>query len=511
MNDTSALANHRRSRRFGQRIDVDVIDRHGTRRGRAINVARHGLFVAVVDPPRDRHLVQLVLHLPDGPLQAAASVSRIIAGQGVGLSLFALSTDAKRRWDAFIIRTQQRAEAAHTDSSSTATTPSSSSTGPVHGPDMPSFLIKLKTLERLQDYLKSHVAAGGTVLFTPVLPTAGTLLQLVIVHPATEVEFALLGRVFRAVATPPKRLEILFEPTDLVAFGHFVDSGQTPRPAAAEALTVPALDGGPTSTWSTPTTPHGADRPTVEQELDFEISDDNESMQDDPIEWDLHTSDLPVIMGRSASTPPTWANTPPAVANDDDDRRSVSSARASQDVNSTTRGDGGSGNEAAHATSNEELLIDDTVPAADPGFRPTPLLLRCETRSCPSDAYAIELGPCSGVMGLVADQVPYWSSTTNRVISVPRLAPSEVRRDRFNQYVKRGGHIDDVLSLSTFLAAADLAEDPRHPMSGEQLRSTRAIERLAAAARRVVDTDAPAATRIRCPHCATGHIVVQRA
>ena len=470
--------------------------------------------------------MQLVLHLPDGPLQAAASVSRIIPGQGVGLSLFALSTDAKRRWDAFIIRTQQCAEAAHTDSSSTA--PSSSSTSPVHGPDMPSFLIKLKTLERLQDYMKSHVAVGGTVLFTPVLPTAGTLLQLLIVHPATEVEFALLGRVYRAVATPPKRLEILFEPTDLVAFGHFVDRGQTPKPAAAEALTVKALDGAPTwtATTTTTTTTTGADRPTVEQELDFEISDDNESMQDDPIEWDLHTSDLPVLMGRSASTPPTWASTPPTAANDDDDRRSVSSARASLVVDSPTRGDGGSGHEASHErshessnessnetsneTSNEELLIDDTVPAADPGFRPTPLLLRCETRGCPSDAYAVELGPCSGVMGLVADQIPYWSSDTGRVISVPRLVPAGVRRDRFNQYVTRGGHMDDVLSLSTFLAAADLAEEPRHPMSGERLRSSPSTENLAATARRVVDTDAPAPTDIRCPHCTTGTLVVER-
>ena len=509
MTDASALANHRRSRRFGQRIDVDVIDRHGTRRGRAIDVARHGLFVAVVDPPRDRHLVQLVLHLPDGPLQAAASVSRIIPGQGVGLSLFALSTDAKRRWDAFIIRTQQRAEAAPTDSSSTATTPSSSGTGagPGHGPDMPSFLIKLKTLERLQDYMKSHVAVGGTVLFTPVLHTAGTLLQLLIVHPATEMEFALLGRVYRAVATPPKRLEILFEPTDLVALGRFVDSGQTPRALAAETLTGSALAAGPTSTWSAPTP--GAEGPTVEQELDFEISDDNESMQDDPIEWDLHTSDLPVIMGRSASRPPTWASTPPVAANDNE-RKAISSADDRRDVASTSRGDGGSGNETSNETSNEELLIDDTVPAADPGFRPTPLLLRCETHGCPSEAYAVELGPCSGVMGLVADQIPYWSSDTGRVISVPRLVPAGVRRDRFNQYVTRGGHMDDVLSLSTFLAAADLAEEPRHPMSGELLRSSPSTSSLAATARRVVDTDAPAPTDIRCPHCTTGTLVVER-
>jgi len=210
VNVGNARADQRRSRRFRQQVEVDVIDRHGTRRGRAIDVARHGLFVAVVDPPHNRHLVQLVLHLPDGPLQASATVSRTLPGQGVGLSLFSLSSDAKRRWDAFIIRAQQTIESApaltppssqpgplsHPSHPSPPTTPAlSSGAVPVHGPDMPSFVVKLKTMERLRDYMQTHVAVGGTVLFTPVLPIAGTLLQLLVVHPVSEAEFALLGRV----------------------------------------------------------------------------------------------------------------------------------------------------------------------------------------------------------------------------------------------------------------------------------------------------------------------------
>jgi hypothetical protein len=359
---------------------------------------------------------------------------------------------------------------------------------------MPTFVVKLKTMERLRDYMQTHVAVGGTVLFTPVLPIADTLLQLLVVHPVSEAEFALLGRVYRAVATPPKRLEILFERTDMVAFARFVDSGLPPAP-----VVHPPQPAAPTVIAPTPK----PDAP-VEKELDFEISDDDEEMEDDPIEWDLHTSDLPVILGRSTSMAPKPATTAPKPA--DDGPHAPITSFEGQDVSFTLPG----GRPAPDLPS-DELLIDDTVVATDPGFRPVSLRLSCETFGCPSEPYTIELGPCSGIVGLVADQVPYWSGETDRVVSVPRLIPAEVRRARFSRYVERGGQMDDVVDLATFLAAADLAEAPRHPVTGEHLRSSRAIERLAAAARRAVDEDTQAATRIRCPRCSAGHLLVERA
>jgi hypothetical protein len=271
-------------------------------------------------------------------------------------------------------------------------------------------------------------------------------------------------------------------------------------------------------TAPTVTAPTPKPSPPVEQELDFEISDDDEEMEDDPIEWDLHTSDLPVILGKSTSTAPKPATTPPKAATTapkpattppkpaDDGPHAPITSFEGEDVSFTRPG----GRPDLDLPS-DELLIDDTVVATDPGFRPVSLRLSCETFGCPSEPYTIELGPCSGIVGLVADQVPYWSSETDRVVSVPRLMPAEVRRARFNHYVERGGQMDDVVSLATFLAAADLAEAPRHPVTGEHLRSSRAIERLGAAARHAIDEDTQTATRIRCPQCAAGHLLVERA
>lgn len=322
------------------------------------------------------------------------------------------------------------------------------------------------------------------------------------------------------MATPPKRLEILFERTDMVAFARFVDSGLPP--AAIPHAPQPVAPQPPTAPTPPPT-------PSVERELDFEISDDDEEMEDDPIEWDLHTSDLPVILGKTTSTPPKPATTPPTPATTpptmapatttstgkaDDGSHALISSFDGDDVTFTEADHGNvtrPGGGPVLDMPSDELLIDDTVPAADPGFRPVALRLSCETFGCPSEPYTIELGPCSGIVGLVADQVPYWSGETDRVVSVPRLMPADVRRARFNHYVERGGQMDDVVSLATFLAAADLAEAPRHPVTGEHLRSSRAIERLAAAARHAIDEDTQTTTRIRCPHCSGGNLLVERA
>ncbi len=476
MNDAvNALSQpeQRRSRRFRQAVEVDIIDKRGPRRGRAIDVARHGLFVSIADPPHLRHLVQLVLHLPDGPLQVAAAVSRTLPGQGVGLSLFAMSAPAKQRWDAFIILTQQSVDS--------APVPRAGLSQPLS--QAPAFVVKLKTMERLREYLQSHVAVGGTVLFTPVLPPAGAAVQLVVVHPHTEAEFVLHGRVHRAVFDAPKRLEILFEHTDMVGFARFVDSGQPP---VSVLLPAPTHDDNV----------HAAPEP----ELDIDIAEDDEELPFDPIDWDLQTSDLPLIVGKSVdSQPPTESLAEPAevplslVENDDDEVTApVGRGRSSLD-----------------ALMSEELVIDDAAPARDPGLRPLVVRVACETAGCDTESYSLELGPCTGVLALVADMVPFFSSGTDRIVSIPRLLSPDDRRRRFINYIDRGGDIEDVVSMSTFLAAADLAEQPRHPVTGELLRSSRAIERVFASARRAVAERARVATRVRCPHCATGYLTVE--
>ncbi|HEY1097436.1 MAG TPA: PilZ domain-containing protein [Myxococcota bacterium] len=511
---STRASDKRRSKRFARSIDVDIVDKRGARRGRAVDVSRHGLFVAVVDPPANRHLVQLIIQLPDGPMPAAATVSRTLAGQGVGLSLFALSSDAKRRWDAFIIRTQQEltdprglplpelakqiddaAERARAALPMTTMLPA-----PVaKAPDVPSFVVKLKTVERLKDYLQAHVAVGGTVLFTPVLPPAGSAVSLLVVHPISEAEFPLAGHVHRAITQAPKRLEILFDRIDVVAFARFVETGQPPLPvpppmpstAALQMLaSLPPMTTPPTTdpSLSTSASPVALKTPSqVQRELEFEI-DDAAMPNEDPISWDLNASELPVLVGHidepSGAVPEVQLEVLAGGADD-----VVDAAHDDADA------------DGAH----EELVIDDTRPAPDPGLRPTTLHVHCNGMSCESDGYVLELGPCHGVLGLVADLVPFFSPENNRVVSVPRLVPAELRRERFHHYAQRGGQIDDVVALSMFLTAADLAEAPRHPVTAELLRTSRGIEQLQAG---FLEGKRAHTTKIRCPCCEDGHLVI---
>ena len=481
---TAQRTDKRRSRRFRFNIDVDVSDRRGLRRGRAVDVARHGLFISIVDPPQNRHLVQLVIHLPHGPVQAAATVSRTLAGQGVGLALFSLSDEAKRRWDSFIVEVQQRDRTTQTQAP--APIGASSSSG------APSFLLRLRTMDRLREFQRSHVSVGGTVLFTPVLLPEGSRVTLVVVHPLSEEEHLLDGAVHRAIATNPKRMEILFGVVDHQAFARFVDSGLSQLPTVIAApdsiIPIPA-----------PPAPPVVSKPAVDDDLDIEVLD--EEMQDDPIEWDLRTSDLPVLVGAEipATAPGRHHHEAPAVPAHDPPPPAQSAAAHDDDDGDDDDGD----------DDGDELLIDDTRNARDPGLRPTPLRIACD--GCAADSYVIELGPCAGTLGLVADLVPFWSADQGRVVGVPRLAEARVRRERFHQYVERGGEIEDVLPVATFLAAADLAEPAAHPQSGEPPKTSRAIERLAIAARRVATEDVVAPTRVQCPHCKDGHLVLERA
>ena len=163
---------------------------------------------------------------------------------------------------------------------------------------------------------------------------------------------------------------------------------------------------------------------------------------------------------------------------------------------------------ADDSTADDELLIDSTVAAADPGLRPISLRLFCEDTACVGEPYIVQLGPCGGVLGLVADQVPFWSAASARVVTVPRLVPAETRQARFTRYAASGGNIEDVVTLATFLAAADLAEAPRHPVTAETLRTSRAIDRLASSVRHAVAGE-PTPTKVRCPACGS-HLVLER-
>jgi len=512
---------HRRSRRFRGEVDVDVTDKKGTRRGRAVDVARHGLFVSLRDLPANRHLVQLRIYLPDGDVQAAATVARNDPGHGVGLALFALSDEAKARWDSFVHRAQEsflqqatfdaqaRDAGPRSDaSSSSSLSPSSTSAAPAvasaPNPSASTFFLRLRTVERLREYQRLHVEAGGTILFTPALLPAGAPVTLLVVHPVTQVEFPLAGSVHRAVATLPKRLEILFRHPDVAAFERFIDTGARPD--------------APSKTPSPPTSVTFRS----DDELEFDI--DDAIVSDDPVGWDLKSSVLPV-----RQPPITHDSIPPSPAGDDDfdlqiDVRDQSELLRDNDLvglapplmSLSSLPPAPASKDAAPTLVPadvprvaSDLELDETHPAHDPGLQPTAYAVHCD--ACDVAPYSVLLGPCAGTLGLVADLMPFWDNKAGRVVAVPRLVAAPARLDRWKNYVARGGGGNDLTSLSTLFDAAALAEAPVHPQTDEVLRSTRAIERLAAAAARLTAKGDEATTKVSCPACAKGHLKLQRA
>ena len=517
----------RRSARFRFHVDVDVCDRGGLRRGRAIDVARHGLFISIVEPPRNRHLVQLVIHLPYGPVQAAATVSRSLAGEGVGLALFALSEDAKRRWDSFILEVQQQEQRMVAQRPLAATTTAA-----------PIFLLRLGTVARLLEFLSAHVSGGGTVLFTPVLLAPGSPITLVVVHPVSDEEYSLHGRVHRCVLSPPKRLEILFSSIDQRAFAQFVSTGR-------RQTGVLGLDAQGPAGVSTPT----ALIPVSALDLDddggnFNIDVLDEEMGDDPIAWDLRNSDLPPFVGTGVSTgtlsttqggleshrrssPKTDhrhgrvddpvhvgvgvdvgvdvdvgvgvdVDVDVAVAVDVDVDVAVAVAVA-VDVDVDV-GDGRDLGERIAKSAPDPLT---------PGLHPTRLSVSCD--GCTHESYVVELGRCAGPLGLIADLLPFWSNQGERVVSVPRVVDACARRERFARYVAHSGDAENMTPLATVLLAADLAEPATDPASGAALTATHRVEGMALAAERIQHGDVAVATTVKCPHCPRGHLVVQPA
>ncbi len=455
------MKEQRRSQRFRHELSVELHDKHRVRRLRAVDVARHGVFVATDDAPRARHLVQLKIFLPDTVIRAAANVTRVIAPQqaladeeaGAGLQFFALSDDDKAAWDAFILQVMRATPPGgvrrpHLDAQSlpgpTSRVPQPSQPpAPMRqilGDGGATFLVKLTSVERLSDFGASHLAAGGTVLFTPVLRPAGERVTLIVVHPVTDEEFRLPGVVARAHSDRPKRLEIHFHgitPSVLNAFRAYVNTGMRPSVQAQPQAPAPSA-------------------PTANVSQDFEL--DVDVFDEDTLDTDERIGQVPM--------PP-----PPH-------------------------------NEPAVASAAPAALALQTL-------KPTTVLVRCA--SCDVAAYAIDIGACQGALGLVADHVPFVSAHSGKVITAARLVVAEERNRRMQMFLAMGGRLNASVDLMTLLGAVALSDPATDPHGGEPLRRSRALERLQAAARRLQPGAAPAHTKVRCHACATGTVTVTRA
>ena len=142
----------------------------------------------------------------------------------------------------------------------------------------------------------------------------------------------------------------------------------------------------------------------------------------------------------------------------------------------------------------------------DPGLRPDPYLVRCD--GCALSPYAIDLGPCRGVLGLVADYAAF-SSKDGRVMGAPRMVSAEERHKRVQRFLSTGGRLDASIDLMTLFGVVALAE-PAKDETGDALRRPKSVERLDSVARKLDAGEPPAKTKVKCPACKDGHLTVER-
>lgn len=472
----------RRSKRYRQDLPVELHDRSGSRQLQAVDVARHGMFIRTDDPPRPRHLVQLTVHLPTGPISAAVTVSRAIhepklgGDKGVGVQFFALSAEAKSRWDDYIHALAQH-EALQKRQPFVGL-PGQAAPRPVapeHG-GAATFLVKLKTVDRLRDFSQEHVLQGGTVLFTPVLRDVGEPVQLVVVHPISDEEFVVPGVVAAVHAQRPKRLEIHFDLRSagaLAAFDEFVSTGRPPEMpvvvgqeiAAAKADRLLQRDALP---WE----PKPLNSPIAGMDLDFDVDvfAEHSIDEEDPIDWDSSI--------------------------DVDFSSDEISARAATPITTIPR-------PTVDEHPEEDVRIEVEPRRVDPGQRPTTLLLTCDT--CDADPYPVDVGPLPGLHGLFADSAPHWCPSCAKVVGVARFCDAETRLTRRARLLDQDEEAEQrPVPLSFAHEIAALHDDPLCPACGTETKAPKAVERLLDL---VGAADTRTKTKIRCGACEKGWLL----
>jgi len=254
------------------------------------------MFLRAEDPPRERFLVKLHIELPDGPLDATAFVSRRVQRNdeaGVGVQFFALSSQAKGRWDTFV----GTLSGAHDPVRERETgIPADSST----------FLIKLRNVERMVDFFERNVRSGRVSMNTPLLRPVGAPVALIVIHPESEREFLFRGTVARVEDEPAKSMELELDPVTEKLVARFYDFVATGTPTETMDLLIHPPE--PTSSRSELTDAHRFDDEpipfafevdtetgdlSVDIEVDADASEELEALSDPrdagtvrgPLDW----------------------------------------------------------------------------------------------------------------------------------------------------------------------------------------------------------------------------------
>ncbi|MCA9665112.1 MAG: PilZ domain-containing protein [Myxococcales bacterium] len=235
----AATKERRRSERLPCQLAVLLRSRRGElSRVSTADISRHGIFVDTDNKVAERELVQLAIELPgdhgvidvmamvvrsrggaplalpsiaeldlgresidelDVVLEAEADLApddeRVVVedSPGMGLSFFALSRQAKDRWDKFVLGLARGELSADEPPSGIL---------PVrrrHTRHRSCFLVRLGDRPRMREFFTRDISAGGMFFHTPAPDRVGPEVELVLVHPETRDEFPLFGAVTRIV------------------------------------------------------------------------------------------------------------------------------------------------------------------------------------------------------------------------------------------------------------------------------------------------------------------------
>lgn len=448
----------RRSKRYPCHLPVDLLIEGHARRVEATNVSRHGMFIETDAPPSERFVLQVMLHLPDGPLPATAFVTRrtALGATGAGLQFFTMSSTVKQRWDYYIYWLANR--------SPFTQAPGPTPLGRPPGEERASFLVKLETVEALRRVMQHNFPLGSIYLATPLLHRVGELVSVILIHPKTEEEFVLLGSINRVRSENPRGVEIRLDdlsPNQREIFARFVGVHLEEVPALGRTA-KPRV-----ATWDLP----------------IDIEEPATADGEQHLDWDKVSEDLIIDLDLSAA-----AGTGDIVLSDQPTRE-VRASWPALDMD-----------EPLHESS---VTLDIVVP-------PTLVAVDCE--SCGPFEPTLMLGEPAGPLGLLAHYHVFWSPAAKTLVSVLRLKDARTRREHlFEVGGLEGDMVKQHVPLSLAFEVAELAEPARCPITEQPLSGGAAITALETACHELTERERVQVEGVRCPRCGSGPWFVRRA
>lgn len=204
------MANRRRSERIAVALPVWLKDAQGGERTLTANVSTHGIAVFSPKPRALRQYMELELSLPEP--RATISVTAMVARQadlirpdgqripGIGLDFFLFDAQAKAHWHQYLRHLRE----APAPTPEEPAAPAAALAPEGRDDDAPTFIIKPRDLGRLWAFYRGELSKGLVRIETPVPKPIGTPVELLVVHPNSQAEWILSGKVARA--TPLTRM-----------------------------------------------------------------------------------------------------------------------------------------------------------------------------------------------------------------------------------------------------------------------------------------------------------------